>query len=61
MGSEDFSYVLGACPARWRSSGLPARRRPGRAPPNHSNRVVFDEDAMVAGVALYSGLALDAL
>ena len=34
---------------------------PTAAPPNHSNRVIFDEDAMAAGVAVYAGLALEAL
>jgi hypothetical protein len=33
----------------------------GRPPPNHSNRVVFDESAMAAGAAVYAALALDAL
>jgi hypothetical protein len=40
---------------------LPARGSTHEAAPNHSNRVVFDEAAMVAGVAVYAGLALDAL
>ncbi|MDT7747800.1 MAG: hypothetical protein QOD96_1462, partial [Pseudonocardiales bacterium] len=31
------------------------------APPNHSNRVQFDESAMADGVAMYAGMALDAL
>ncbi|MFN2496062.1 MAG: M20 family metallopeptidase [Pseudonocardiaceae bacterium] len=62
MGAEDFSYVLakvpgamafvGACPPGW---------EPDLAPANHSNRVVFDESAMVHGVALYTGFALEAL
>jgi amidohydrolase len=62
MGAEDFSYVLakvpgamaflGACPPGW---------DPDTAPANHSNRVVFDESAMVHGVALYAGFALEAL
>ena len=43
---------LGACPP-----GVD----PSEAAPNHSNRVVFDEGAMAAGVAVYAGLALDAL
>ncbi len=50
------------CPARWPSSAAarPALD-PTAAPPNHSNRVIFDEDAMAAGVAVYAGLALEAL
>src|SRR4051794_21666966 len=62
MGAEDFSYVLqrvpgalaflGACPPGW---------EPETAPPNHSNLVVFDEEPLPAGVALYARMALDAL
>ena len=37
-------------------------RPPGVAPrevaPNHSNRMVLDESAMVAGIATYAGLPL---
>ena len=62
MGSEDFSYVLGRVPGALAFLGAcPPDVDPTEAPPNHSNRVVFDEDAMVAGVALYSGYVLDAL
>ncbi|WP_420791434.1 M20 metallopeptidase family protein [Actinomycetospora lutea] len=62
MGSEDFSYVLGRVPGALAFLGAcPTDVDPVEAPPNHSNRVVFDEDAMVAGVALYSGYVLDAL
>jgi amidohydrolase len=62
MGAEDFSYVLGEVPGALAFlGGCPAGVDPLGAPPNHSNRVVFDEQAMVAGVALYAGLALDAL
>jgi amidohydrolase len=62
MGSEDFSYVLGRVPGALAFLGAcPPDVDPTEAPPNHSNRVVFDEDAMVAGVALYSGYVLEAL
>ncbi|MHC1563261.1 M20 metallopeptidase family protein [Actinomycetospora sp. C-140] len=62
MGSEDFSYVLGRVPGALAFLGAcPTDVDPTAAPPNHSNRVVFDEDAMVAGVALYSGYVMDAL
>jgi amidohydrolase len=62
MGSEDFSYVLGRVPGALAFLGAcPPDVDPAEAPPNHSNRVVFDEDAMVAGVALYSGYVMDAL
>lgn len=60
MGAEDFSYVLEQIPGALAFLGGCA---PGTvdAAPNHSNRVVFDEHAMAAGVAVYAGLALDAL
>ena len=28
------------------------------APPNHSNRMILNESAMAAGIALYAGVAL---
>jgi hippurate hydrolase len=62
MGAEDWSYVLqqvpgamaflGTCPP-----GVPFHQ----AVPNHSNRMVIDEDAMAVGVALYAATALDEL
>jgi amidohydrolase len=59
MGAEDFSYVLGKVPGALAFlGGCPPHVDLAAAPPNHSNRVVFDEDAMAAGVAVYAGLAL---
>lgn len=59
MGAEDFSYVLGEVPGTMMFLGATAPERdPATAPPNHSNRVVFDEAAMPTGVALYSAVAL---
>jgi len=59
MGAEDFSYVLeqvpgamvflGSCP-----EGVQARS----AAPLHSNRMVLDESAMTAGIALYAAVAI---
>jgi metal-dependent amidase/aminoacylase/carboxypeptidase family protein len=43
---------LGACPPDL---------EPGTAPGNHSNLVVFDEDALPVGVAVYAQMALNAL
>jgi metal-dependent amidase/aminoacylase/carboxypeptidase family protein len=61
MGAEDFSYVLAEVPGALAFlGGCPPGTDPATAPPNHSNRVVFDEAAMVDGVALYAGLALRA-
>jgi amidohydrolase len=57
MGAEDFSYVLQRVPG--------AMVRLGTAPPgvedpapNHSNRMILDEQAMASGIALYAGWAL---
>ncbi|MBV9012112.1 MAG: amidohydrolase [Pseudonocardiales bacterium] len=62
MGSEDFSYVLAKVPGAMALLGAcPPRCQPEEAPANHSNRVVFDESAMVHGVALYAGFALETL
>jgi amidohydrolase len=61
MGAEDFSYVLAEVPGALAFlGGCPPGVDPALAPPNHSNRVVFDEEAMAAGVAVYAGLALGA-
>jgi amidohydrolase len=62
MGAEDFSYVLQKVPGALAFLGAcPPRADPAAAPPNHSNRVVFDESAMPTGAALYAALAVDAL
>lgn len=59
MGSEDWSYVLERVPGAMAFLGAcPVDLDPETAPSNHSNRVVFDENAMAAGVALYAAVAL---
>ena len=59
MGAEDFSYVLQRVPGSMMFlGGTPLDRDLGTAPPNHSNRVVFDEQAMTTGIATYAGYAL---
>jgi hippurate hydrolase len=59
MGAEDWSYVLQQVPG---SMAFLGTRPPGVAPqhvaPNHSNRMVLDEAAMVAGIATYAGVTL---
>ena len=59
MGAEDWSYVLEQVPGAMAFLGT---RPPGVAPadvaPNHSNRMVLDEDALPVGVATYAGVAL---
>ncbi len=58
MGAEDFSYVLQQVPGAMAFVGArPADEDPATAPMNHSNRVVFDESAMAAGIATYVAVA----
>src|SRR3712207_2231802 len=62
MGAEDFSYVLQEVPGAMAFLGAcPPGSEPASAAPNHSNLVVFDEEPLPAGVALYAAMALDAL
>ena len=62
MGAEDFSYVLEQVPGAMAFLGAcPPGAEPGEAAPNHSNLVVFDEEPLPAGVAVYAAMALDAL
>jgi len=62
MGAEDFSYVLQRVPGAMAFLGAAPRGvDPRRAEPNHSNRVVFDEDAMATGIAVYTDVALQHL
>jgi amidohydrolase len=59
MGAEDFSYVLQRVPGAMAFVGArPDGQDPATAPQNHSNVVVFDEDAMAVGVALYAAVAV---
>jgi hippurate hydrolase len=62
MGAEDFSYVLEKVPGAMAFLGAcPPGLEPEQAPANHSNLVVFDEEPLPAGVALYAQMALKAL
>jgi len=55
-------YVLNKVPGALAFlGGCPPHLDPDSAPPNHSNRVQFDESAMSDGVAVYAAMALDAL
>jgi hippurate hydrolase len=59
MGAEDFSYVLQRVPGTMMFlGGTHHDRDPATAAANHSNLVVFDEQAMIEGVTLYSTMAL---
>ena len=62
MGAEDWSYVLQRVPGAMAFLGAcPPGLEPETAPANHSNLVVFDEEPLPAGVALYAQMALNAL
>jgi hippurate hydrolase len=62
MGAEDFSYVLERVPGAIAFLGAcPPGQDPDTVPDNHSNLVVFDEEPLPAGVALYTQMALQAL
>ncbi|MCU1395631.1 MAG: Amidohydrolase [Ilumatobacteraceae bacterium] len=62
MGAEDFSYVLEAVPGSMMFlGGTHLDRSPATAAPNHSNRVMFDENAMVNGMAIYTAVAIEHL
>jgi amidohydrolase len=58
MGAEDWSFVLQQVPGSmaFLGAGPPGVDHPA---PNHSNRMVIDEPAMVTGMALYAAMALD--
>ena len=59
MGAEDFSYVLERVPGAIAFLGAcPPGVAPEEAAPNHSNRAIFDEQAMLNGVATYAAVAL---
>ena len=58
MAAEDWSYVLQRIPGVMVNLGArPHDRELAGFPQNHSSLVVFDEDAMAAGVALYVAVA----
>jgi amidohydrolase len=58
MGAEDWSYVLQRIPGVMAFLGArPRDRELAGYPQNHSNVVVFDEDALAVGVALYTAVA----
>jgi hippurate hydrolase len=59
MGAEDWSYVLQQVPGAMAFLGTrPKGVAPRDVAPNHSNRMLLDEDAMAAGIATYAGVAL---
>ncbi len=59
MGSEDWGFVLKEVPGTMSFLGacLPDHQ-PGEGPGLHSNRAVFDEEAMAAGAAMHAAVAI---
>lgn len=59
MGAEDFSFVLNKLPGAMMFLGATPRDRDfTKSAPNHSNRVFFEEEAMINGMAVYATAAL---
>jgi amidohydrolase len=58
MGAEDWSYVLQQVPGAMAFLGSRPPGVEGPVAPNHSNRMVLDEEAMAAGIAMHAGVAL---
>ena len=59
MGGEDWSYVLKEVPGVMSYLGAcPPGLAPEEAPGNHSNRVVFHEEVMTAGMAMHAAVAM---
>lgn len=59
MGAEDWSYVLQQVPGSMAFLGTrPKGVAPAEVAPNHSNRMILDEDSMAVGIATYAGVAL---
>ena len=59
MGAEDWGYVLQEVPGTMSFLGAcPPQLEPGQAAGLHSNRAIFDEEAMITGTALHSAVAL---
>lgn len=57
MGAEDFSYVLQRVPGAMAFLGVcPTGHTIHDAPACHSNRMMLDEDAMLAGVAVHAAV-----
>jgi hippurate hydrolase len=60
MGAEDWSYVLQEVPGAMAFLGTrPKGIAPRDVAPNHSNRMVLDEEAMTAGIATYAAVTLE--
>ena len=59
MAAEDWGYVLREVPGTMSFLGAcPPDLEPGKAAGLHSDRAVFDEEAMITGTALHAAVAL---
>jgi amidohydrolase len=60
LAAEDFAYVLQEVPGAmlFLAAGPPGVEEPATL---HSNRMIFDEDAMAGGIAVHAALALRTL
>jgi hippurate hydrolase len=57
-GAEDFSRVLAEVPGAFVILGAcPTGADPDGVPDNHAENVVFDEDVLTDGAAVYAELA----
>ena len=57
MSAEDFSYILQRMPGALVFLGVRPEGK-GPAAPCHSNRMILNEEGMVAGIALHAAIAL---
>ncbi|HVE94500.1 MAG TPA: M20 family metallopeptidase [Acidimicrobiales bacterium] len=58
MGAEDFSFVLHKVPGAMAFLGTRPDRVDGPIAPNHSNKMLLNEDALAAGIAVHARAAL---
>ena len=58
MGAEDFSFVLHKVPGAMAFLGTRPDGVDGPVAPNHSNKMLLNEDALAAGIAVHATAAL---
>jgi hippurate hydrolase len=60
LAAEDFAYILREVPGAmlFLGAGPPGVEEPAAL---HSNRMIFDEEAMAGGIAMHAALALGTL
>jgi hippurate hydrolase len=60
-GAEDFSYVLQKFPGCFIFLGVSVEGDPRKASPLHSEKSMFDEGAMLKGIMMHCGIAIEML